>query len=92
MQNLANDQLTPKFFVAAKAAKFDQKGSNFFLRQQFSKSNSKKGRKIFFASGEGGGEPPLCGACAANEALTTVSRSSQVLHDGRSTLRCATPP
>ena len=37
MQNLANDQLTPKIFFAAKAAKFDQKGSKNFLRHQFSK-------------------------------------------------------
>jgi len=37
MQNLANDQLTPKIFFAAKAAKFDQKGSKKFLRHQFSK-------------------------------------------------------
>ena len=37
MQNLANNQLTPKFFFAAKAAKFDQKGSKIFLRHQFSK-------------------------------------------------------
>ena len=38
MQNLANDQLTPKIFLAANAAKFDQKGSKKnFLATNYSK-------------------------------------------------------
>ena len=37
MQNLANDHLTPKFFSAAKAAKFDQKRAKIFHRHHFSK-------------------------------------------------------